>query len=191
FLAEMLGGMLFLVWLYRSMGRPVSTPETRSLRKIIKIAACVGLAVAVRDFTSNILGYVTFADLVGNALFLSAYLALILYAVIEVLEGLVMIALRLRPFSLFSIVRRHGPLLRRRVRHGLVWLDSFPWLVVARNRLLLRDQSVSAIREILTAEFIVGSLRVSLRDVLAFFFSSRRRHTILVSDWSSDVCSSD
>src|SRR5262249_56857740 len=25
----------------------------------------------------------------------------------------------------------------------------------------------------------------------AFFFSSRRRHTRLVSDWSSDVCSSD
>src|SRR5258706_11653000 len=31
-------------------------------------------------------------------------------------------------------------------------------------------------------------------DVVAcifFFFSSRRRHTRLVSDWSSDVCSSD
>src|SRR5438046_8295492 len=26
---------------------------------------------------------------------------------------------------------------------------------------------------------------------LTFFFSSRRRHTRLVSDWSSDVCSSD
>src|SRR5438093_4093059 len=26
---------------------------------------------------------------------------------------------------------------------------------------------------------------------LLFFFSSRRRHTRLVSDWSSDVCSSD
>src|SRR5438046_5658675 len=26
---------------------------------------------------------------------------------------------------------------------------------------------------------------------LFFFFSSRRRHTRLVSDWSSDVCSSD
>src|SRR5258706_7304575 len=25
----------------------------------------------------------------------------------------------------------------------------------------------------------------------SFFFSSRRRHTRLVSDWSSDVCSSD
>src|SRR5258706_5091946 len=27
--------------------------------------------------------------------------------------------------------------------------------------------------------------------MVIFFFSSRRRHTILVSDWSSDVCSSD
>src|SRR5258706_4363442 len=27
--------------------------------------------------------------------------------------------------------------------------------------------------------------------ILVFFFSSRRRHTRLVSDWSSDVCSSD
>src|SRR5438093_6287920 len=28
-------------------------------------------------------------------------------------------------------------------------------------------------------------------SVSSFFFSSRRRHTRLVSDWSSDVCSSD
>src|SRR5256885_8812287 len=27
--------------------------------------------------------------------------------------------------------------------------------------------------------------------LLVFFFSSRRRHTILQGDWSSDVCSSD
>src|SRR5437016_4303291 len=31
--------------------------------------------------------------------------------------------------------------------------------------------------------------RVSV--LFVFFFSSRRRHTRLVSDWSSDVCSSD
>src|SRR5438046_7659406 len=28
-------------------------------------------------------------------------------------------------------------------------------------------------------------------SIMLFFFSSRRRHTRLVSDWSSDVCSSD
>src|SRR5688500_20050299 len=29
------------------------------------------------------------------------------------------------------------------------------------------------------------------RDSFVFFFSSRRRHTRLQGDWSSDVCSSD
>src|SRR5256885_8576055 len=32
---------------------------------------------------------------------------------------------------------------------------------------------------------------ISLRDLCFFFFSSRRRHTRLQGDWSSDVCSSD
>src|SRR5437588_12651857 len=32
---------------------------------------------------------------------------------------------------------------------------------------------------------------VSARVVFAFFFSSRRRHTRSLCDWSSDVCSSD
>src|SRR5262249_25883708 len=36
--------------------------------------------------------------------------------------------------------------------------------------------------------FVVGGCR---GRGAVFFFSSRRRHTILVSDWSSDVCSSD
>src|SRR5262245_62498415 len=30
-----------------------------------------------------------------------------------------------------------------------------------------------------------------LNSTLVFFFSSRRRHTRCLSDWSSDVCSSD
>src|SRR5262249_56674335 len=34
-----------------------------------------------------------------------------------------------------------------------------------------------------------SALRSGFVDL--FFFSSRRRHTRLVSDWSSDVCSSD
>src|SRR5262245_64581523 len=35
------------------------------------------------------------------------------------------------------------------------------------------------------------SLTMSCSVVSCFFFSSRRRHTRCLSDWSSDVCSSD
>src|SRR5262249_56372035 len=39
--------------------------------------------------------------------------------------------------------------------------------------------------------FRISGCRVLRRHGLRCFFSSRRRHTRLVSDWSSDVCSSD
>src|SRR6266581_9093907 len=32
---------------------------------------------------------------------------------------------------------------------------------------------------------------MTIKNVLVFFFSSRRRHTRWTGDWSSDVCSSD
>src|SRR5437899_11289419 len=35
------------------------------------------------------------------------------------------------------------------------------------------------------------SVRLRPFDIYVFFFSSRRRHTRCLSDWSSDVCSSD
>src|SRR5260221_8554221 len=36
-----------------------------------------------------------------------------------------------------------------------------------------------------------GDALLAARKVVDFFFSSRRRHTISLCDWSSDVCSSD
>src|SRR5947199_299062 len=42
--------------------------------------------------------------------------------------------------------------------------------------------------------FLEGTLQAgtsAVSDKLLFFFSSRRRHTRCLSDWSSDVCSSD
>src|SRR5205814_3883710 len=46
---------------------------------------------------------------------------------------------------------------------------------------------------ILSEEFQVIAHQRSheFRLLLQFFFSSRRRHTRCLSDWSSDVCSSD
>src|SRR5437762_9597393 len=42
-------------------------------------------------------------------------------------------------------------------------------------------------RLLISSELVCESVAGSLR----FFFSSRRRHTRYIGDWSSDVCSSD
>jgi potassium-dependent mechanosensitive channel len=169
FLVEIAGAILVLVWLVRFLARPLRwTPETDHLSKTIRVAAYAALAIAAFAFIGNILGYVTLANVLGNALLSSAYLALILYVVIELLDGLVIIALRLGPFHLFSVVRRHGVLLRHRMRQALQWLAIFLWVLFVLDRLLLRDPLVVASRRVLTAELVVGSLHISLGDVLAF-----------------------
>src|SRR5262245_48050829 len=38
---------------------------------------------------------------------------------------------------------------------------------------------------------VLDGERGHLHEIAQFFFSSRRRHTRCLSDWSSDVCSSD
>src|SRR5262245_63998554 len=44
---------------------------------------------------------------------------------------------------------------------------------------------------LLTMVFFLFCRSLSLVSFYFFFFSSRRRHTRCLSDWSSDVCSSD
>src|SRR5262245_18585895 len=63
----------------------------------------------------------------------------------------------------------------------LIWLDLVASLPLIKERILVI---------ILLLHFLslmLGSVLV----LMLFFFSSRRRHTRCLSDWSSDVCSSD
>jgi potassium-dependent mechanosensitive channel len=169
FLAEMIAGMLFLIWLIRATGRPFSSAsETARLRKTIKVAAWIALALAGIAFAANIVGYVTLANLVGSALVRSALLALILYAAVEVLDGLIAITFGMRPLALLSTVNQHRPLVRRRIRYSLKWAAILVWVLDALDRLLLRDRMVSAVSDVLTAQLEIGSLRIALGDVLAF-----------------------
>src|SRR5256885_6654989 len=63
--------------------------------------------------------------------------------------------------------------------HGIT-VEPNPWLARLSRAVRPRDRHVEA---------LVGAAVGEATFYL--FFSSRRRHTILQGDWSSDVCSSD
>ena len=169
FLAEMAGVMGFSFWAARSTGAaPPSTSGDARPRQMIFVAAYVALAISSTAFMTNVLGYVTLANLLGNALLQSAYLALILYAIVEVVEGLFTVALDLRPLAALGTVSRHRALWRGRIRRGLLSVAVLFWLLAVLQWLMLRDRLFGAARRFLTAEFAFGSIHVSPGDVLAF-----------------------
>src|SRR3989339_1131742 len=57
----------------------------------------------------------------------------------------------------------------------------------AVNNVFILDKK----RELKSIFSVIGFAKKLKERNYSFFFSSRRRHTRLVSDWSSDVCSSD
>ncbi len=169
FLLEMSGVVGISFWLVRAAGQaPRTAPDNPRSRKMLKIAGYIALAVSSGAFVANAFGYVTLATLLGNALLQGGYLALILYAVVEVLDALVTTALGVRPIAALGTVSRHRLLLRRRIRLIFGSVALLLWMLAILQRLLLRDRLFRAAREFLTAELAFGSIRISPGDVLAF-----------------------
>jgi potassium-dependent mechanosensitive channel len=168
-LGETLGFMAFLVWLLRSVDRlGAQNTSFGRLSKIVKVAASLALVMAATAFIANAAGYLTLASLLGNTLLSSAYFALILYAVVELVDSLVVIAFSLQPFRMLGIIAKHGALLRRRIYRVLQWSAVLLWLLHTLNLLLLRQRLITAISDFMTEELVVGSLRISLSDIVLF-----------------------
>ncbi len=172
FLGEMCGGILFLMRL--SMGTGLATvPEANrdSVWKTITIAARVASVIFAVAVIANVLGYVSLANLLGDAVLGSAYLAVILYAVVRIVDGLLTFALRVRPLILLGMVRRHRLLLQRRLHRGVQWLAWGLWAFETLELLSLRAPLIEKTRELLTAPLTLGALTLSLGQILAFILA--------------------
>jgi potassium efflux system protein len=167
FLGELLFAALMSVWLiYRT-----SRGAQGARRDWVRRASLAALAFALTAAAANAMGYVALASLVGNALLNSAYVGLMLYAMVEILDGLFLIALHLRPLSALASVRNHRPLLARRFRTFMEWVAVVLWALFLLQRLALRERLFEWAGDTLTAEAALGSIRISAGDVLAFLLA--------------------
>jgi small-conductance mechanosensitive channel len=157
----------------------------RWLRAALRLA----LATLVVAFVANVLGYVRLGKLLGDGTLRSSYALLIGYALMRILDGLIVLGLRLRPFRALRIVdqrrARISAVARRGVRTGLLAL----WALVALALFRIREPVWKAARAAFGAELRVGELGLSLGDVVAFlvtlvvsFLLSRLVRTLLEED---------
>ncbi len=169
FLAEMLGGLIFLAWLIKSKRlSEVPDAERNWLWTILRIGTRIAGVVFLAAFIANALGYVSIAGLVGNAVLGSAYVAIILFAAVRIADGLIMFILRVHPISLLGMVRSHRRLLRQRVQRTLRWIAAVLWGLYTLELFSLRAPASENIRAALSARLEVGALNISLGNIVAF-----------------------
>jgi potassium efflux system protein len=173
---EMLGGAALLALFIRSTRQEGTSGR---LWNAMRLVGWAWTAAFILAFLGAVAGYVSLAELIGDAALGSAYLAVILYACTRVADSFLIVALRSRPVSLLKMVRQHQLLMLRRLRLVLYWIASAAWVVGALASLSLAAPAWNGLRTILSLQLNYGSIHLSLGHVLAFALA------IFLSVWVS------
>ena len=167
--AEMLGGTLFLIWLIQTKHLPTAAGGTTKLfARAIRLLALIGLIVFPVTLAANIFGYVNFANLLGGGVIRSAYVGASVYVALRIVEGLIIISLGTRPLALTRAVQLHRSMLQRRICAVVELLAFIYWVSLTLNFFGLRTPLVAGTLEVLRANLAIGSLSISLQQVLVF-----------------------
>ena len=167
FLGELAAGCIFLFWLLRSK-RLGAAGADAPLEQFVRVYARLALVLLAAAFVANGLGYTRLSALLGGGLLRSSYLLVLLYAAVRILDGLLLGALKLRPFSALGMVRHHGPLLRRRVVRILRGAAFLFWLWEALELFLVRAPLWKGAAWTLNYQVHLGSVPLSLAPLLCF-----------------------
>jgi potassium-dependent mechanosensitive channel len=169
FLGQLLGASVFLVWVLRGWHPPPEAARTRGrVWRTIRAIAKIGLVMLPVAFLGNIFGYVNLGNLLGIIFFRSAYVAAMLYTAIRILEGLLIIALQVRPLGSLRVVTLHRELIQRRTCRVLEFLAFLFWLNLLLNFFGLVTPVISTAEAVLNANLAIGSFSITPGHILAF-----------------------
>lgn len=169
FLTEMLAATLFSIGalrIVRSFGS-VSGKKGRAL-KIAMLAIRVATALFLVTFVANCLGYNRLSRLLGHTLLTSAYLALVLYGAIRIVDGIVLSALNVPPLVRLGLVKRNRAFLYERTWRLLVWLGIILWTFFLLDSLALRAPLFQDLKALSSTTLSIGSHKFTVGDILLF-----------------------
>ena len=166
FLAEIIAVAVFLLWLLRS-NRICSVGEN-SLERAVRAYARFALVIFSIAALANLLGYTRLSFLLGNAMLGSSYRAVILYAAVRIADGLVFVALKIRPLSFLGMVQRHRSLLLGNISRILRWAAFLYWLWDTLELFSVRTPVTNEVWRILTYAVPYGSIPISLGPIVLF-----------------------
>ncbi len=165
-LLEGLVGLVFLVWFSKIghiwLRRATASENSSRIDLSIQIFAISLVTAAV----ANILGYVALANLITNGLLGAAYLGIIFYGILKIIDGLLVMLLQLRPFSLIRSVRLHTRVFQRRIMRLFRMLAGVLWTLKVLDLLGVRETTITGLGNLLQARIGFGNFAFSLGPII-------------------------
>ncbi len=170
FQLQMLATVCLLAWLLRKhylVRRESEAAVTRSVNWTIRgIRAATALFSAA--LVADLLGYTGLGRFVADGTLGCIYTAVILYAGVQVVYGLIRLALNVWPLQNLWMVRNLKDTVERRARLATRWVAIVLWVLGALDLAALLEPAREAIGSALGAQYMVGEIGVSLGAALTF-----------------------
>ena len=167
FCAEMVAAAGVFLWLWWSQERG---DPARRLRLGRWMPFLCGLAVLIfaAALAASVLGYVRLGALLGTATLKSSYCAVFLYAALRVLDGLIVIALRVRPVSASRIAQTHRDEVQAQVYNVFRAVAVLLWFKYTLEQLQLYKPLYGFANRVLTYPIPLGSSKFEPYQILYF-----------------------
>lgn len=153
FTVEVGACLLYLAWQVKF--HPVSNVWHQRLRMVA--AGSFGFAFLVANF-----GFVSLGYLVGDATLHSAYLAMLLFCLVRILDGWVVVALRTPPLALLNSVRNYRPRFRKVMTRAIRVLAVLLWCWHSLDFLSIRPEVVEGVGNFFAGGLRVGAISITL-----------------------------
>ena len=170
FQLQMLATVSLLAWLLRKhtlMRRESCVRPNRSvnwtIRGIRAAALLFGAALA-----ADLSGYTQLGRFVADAALGSIYTAVILYAGVQVVYGLIRLALNVWPLQNLWMVKNLKGTVERRARLTTRWIAIGVWIFTTLEVTALLEPARDSLASALAAQYMVGEIGLSLGAVLTF-----------------------
>lgn len=162
--------LIALAWLARP-GGSLTRLGPGMWSKAALIVARLGATAVAASVVANLLGFVDLASYLAFATLTAAYGAIVLFAGYLVLEGAWRAVLHSRLASSLKSLRVYTPTAERRGLFLLRLMGTVVWLLFVLLALEASDTVIAAISAVLSEELRIGSVGISVGDILAFTFT--------------------
>ncbi len=173
FQLQMVATIAVLAWLLRRhhlVRREARGRVIRSVNWTIRgiRTTTAGFSVAL---LADLLGFTQLGRFIADGLLGATYFAVILYAGVQVVYGLIRLALNLWPLQNLAMVRNFKGTVERRLRLATRWAAIIVWSLATLDLAALLDPARDTLGKAVEANYLVGEIGLSLGAVLTFILT--------------------
>lgn len=160
-------GFMGIFWILRTK-KSVSQLERRKWGHTLFFLSRIALILLGASIFANIVGNVSLADFLTNAILNIAYVGVALFAAILILESVFVVFLQSRFLSKLRIIQKHSNFLRERLVSLLQVLGLFLWIFFSLINLDIFNSLKQFTLNILSRSWQIGNFSFALGDILIF-----------------------